>query len=194
MSLTLSDYEKAADELGVPLATVRAFAEVESNGGGFIDGKRPKVQYEPHIMYKRLKANKGDVFANTAKTSYPDLVSVKMGSYQSLNAEDRDMDRAAKLIDRVSALESASWGMFQVMGFNWKTCGYKDVQAFVNAQYTSAGQLDTFVRFIRADARLLAALKAKDWATAARIYNGPLYAKNAYDTKLASAYKRYGGQ
>ncbi|NBT89135.1 MAG: DUF3380 domain-containing protein, partial [Flavobacteriaceae bacterium] len=34
-------------------------------------------------------------------------------------------------------------------------------------------------------------LKAKDWAGFAKGYNGPAYAKNAYDTKLAGAYANF---
>lgn len=34
-------------------------------------------------------------------------------------------------------------------------------------------------------------LQRKDWAGFARGYNGPGYAKNRYDIKLANAYKKY---
>ena len=34
-------------------------------------------------------------------------------------------------------------------------------------------------------------LKAKDWANFARGYNGPAYAKNRYDVKLAAAYAKF---
>ena len=35
------------------------------------------------------------------------------------------------------------------------------------------------------------ALKDKDWSTFAKLYNGPEYAKNKYDSKLSSAYLKY---
>jgi len=38
------------------------------------------------------------------------------------------------------------------------------------------------------------ALRKKDWATFARRYNGPGYAKNSYDTKLKSAYDRFAAE
>ena len=34
---------------------------------------------------------------------------------------------------------------------------------------------------------MLAALQSKDWKTFARLYNGPGYAQNRYDEKLAKA-------
>ncbi|MFJ5384743.1 N-acetylmuramidase family protein [Pectobacterium sp. 21LCBS03] len=191
--LTLLDYRVAASDLGVPVATVKAVTEVESNGSGFLSDSRVKVQYEPHVMYQQLTKHFGSARANAELAKHSDLVASKPGSYQSTDKEDKDMARAATTIDRSCALQSASWGAFQIMGYHWKTCGYPTLQAFINAQYTAAGQLDTFVRFIKADNKLLSALKSRDWATFARIYNGPAYAKNRYDTKLESAYTKYQG-
>lgn len=195
MSKTLveQDYRNAAAVLGADLSAVKSVATVESNGGGFLPDGRVKVQYEPHIMYRQLKAKFGQPRADRELAAHPDLVALKPGSYKSLDKEDKDMDRAAQVIDRQCALESASHGAFQIMGYHWKTCGYETLQQFINAQQTAAGQLNSFVRFIQADSRLSRALKAKDWATFARVYNGPAYAKNAYDTKLAAADKRFGG-
>lgn len=192
-SLTERDYENAAARLSVPVAAVKAVATVESNGGGFLSDGRVKVQYEPHVMYQRLKEHFGQARADKELAAHPDLVALRAGSYQSTDKEDKDMDRAAKLIDRASALEAASWGGFQIMGYHWKTLGYPTQQAFINEQYSAAGQLETFVRFILADSRLARALRAKDWKTFAFIYNGKNYAANRYDTKLAAAYKQFGG-
>ena len=44
------------------------------------------------------------------------------------------MGEAAHL-NRIAALKSASWGKFQLMGFNYKLCGFNSLQAFVNAMY-----------------------------------------------------------
>lgn len=192
-ALVEQDYQNAANRLGADLSAVKAVATVESNGGGFLPDGRVKVQFEPHVFYKQLTTKFGKARADKELSAHPDLVALKPGSYQSLDKEDKDMNRAAQVIDRQCALESASWGAFQIMGYHWKTCGYPTLQVFINAQYTAAGQLDTFVRFILADSRLVRALKAKDWATFARIYNGPAFAKNQYDTKLAAADKKFGG-
>jgi len=191
--LTAKDFQEAANLLGVPVASVKAVAEVESAGSGFIPDGRVKVQYEPHIMYRRLKEHFGQTRADRELRAHPDLVALKAGSYQTLDKEDKDMGRASNLIDRTCALESASWGAFQIMGYHWKTIGYTTLQAFINDQYTARGQLMSFVKFILADSRLLRALRQKDWKTFARIYNGPAYATNKYDTKLAQAEARHRG-
>ena len=54
----------------------------------------------------------------------------------------------------------------------------------------AAAHLDAFVSFILAN-RLDGALRAKNWASFARGYNGPAYAQNAYDKKMAAAYARW---
>ena len=192
-ALLETDFQAAAERLGVSVPAVKAVATVESNGGGFLPDGRVKVQYEPHVMYRQLASNFDRARADKELVAHPDLVAKKAGSYQSLDKEDKDMNRAAQLIDRTSALESASWGAFQIMGYHWKTLQYTTLQGFINDQYTAAGQLETFVRFIQADPSLLKALRGKDWAAFARIYNGPNYAANKYDTKLAAAFKQYGG-
>ena len=192
-SLTEKDYQNAAARLDVPVAAVKAVATVESNGGGFLPDGRVKIQYEPHVMYQRLQKRFNKSRADKELAAHPDLVATKAGSYQSLDKEDKDMDRAANIIDRQCALESASWGAFQIMGYHWETTGYPSLQAFINAQYSAAGQLETFVRFILADSRLARAIRAKDWKTFASVYNGKNYAANKYDTKLAAAYKQFGG-
>jgi hypothetical protein len=60
---------------------------------------------------------------------------------------------------------------------------YRDVDAHLRA----------FVMFNLSDARLSTALRAHDFRTYASIYNGPRYAENRYDVKMADAFKRNGG-
>ncbi|MBV5553030.1 N-acetylmuramidase family protein, partial [Pseudomonas aeruginosa] len=45
--------------------------------------------------------------------------------------------------------------------------------------------------FIDTDPALHKALKARKWADFARLYNGPDYKRNLYDTKLARAYEQH---
>jgi hypothetical protein len=76
------------------------------------------------------------------------------------------------------------------MGFNAAVCGFAHIDDFVNAMAESEGrQLDAMASFIAANG-LDDALRAEDWADFARRYNGPGYAANAYDTRLAAAFAR----
>ncbi len=98
-------------------------------------------------------------------------------------------------LDASCALASASWGLFQVMGYHWELLGYSSVQEFTDAmRLTEAAHLEAFVRFVQADPMLLRALRAKQWATFTRLYNGAAYKENLYDVKLARAFARYDAE
>lgn len=191
------DYKKAAQTLGVEEAAAKAIASVESNGNGLItdpvSGKQvPKILFERHIMFKRLRDNT-PLKSAELMSKYPDIVNSSTGGYKGGIAEHERLARAVE-IDRVSALESASWGAYQVLGLHWKMLGYASVQAFVNDAYTEDGQLRIFVKFIQADKRLVKALKEKDWTAFATIYNGPAYKKNQYDSRMKAEYERFSKQ
>jgi hypothetical protein len=95
-------------------------------------------------------------------------------------------------LSRQAALESASWGLGQIMGFNASKIGYASVDQMVDSFKTSEdAQLDGCVRFIVAKADLKKALLDRRWARVAFFYNGESFAKNHYDTKLSTAFTTY---
>ncbi len=97
---------------------------------------------------------------------------------------------AAAQYHRASALESASWGIGQVMGYHWEILGYASLQAFINAMYKDEVlKLEAMCQYIQVNG-LVNALKNKDWKAFASGYNGAAYAKNSYDVKLANAYEK----
>ncbi|AKV07187.1 peptidoglycan-binding protein [Pseudomonas fluorescens NCIMB 11764] len=189
----------AAGRLGVELATILAVNEVESQGSGFLDNGKPKILFERHIMYRQLatpRAPSDDPaelknHADQLAAVQPNLVNPKSGGYAGGSAEHQRLANA-RLIDDVCALESASWGAFQVMGYHAVRLGYASVTDFTDRMARNENeQFEAFVRFIEAEAALLKALKGKKWAAFARAYNGPDFARNLYDTKLERAYQRH---
>ncbi len=185
LHLTDADFARASEALGVEDAVVRAIAAVEAKGSGFLASGEPKILFEPHI-FSRLTGGRFDA-------SHPDLSYPKWDPkrYGAESAQHGRLDRAAKL-DRNAALQSASWGAFQVMGFNWKTAGFRSLQAFINAMYGGIdGHFAAMVGFIRSDPDMVRALRRHDWASFARLYNGEGYRQNNYDGKLASAYAQH---
>ena len=186
--LTDQDFSRAAESIGIEPAAIKAFSQVESAGAGFDSEGHPKVLFERHVMYRRLKAKRGAMFADDKAARFPDLVNSAPGGYGKGTKQKERIEAAAK-IDRECALESASWGAFQIMGLHWEALGYPKLQDFINAMYRSeADHLEAFVRFVKRDQSLVRALKAKDWDAAARIYNGPSYKKNRYAEKMAAEY------
>lgn len=184
--LTDADFARAAQELGTTPAVVRAVTEVEARGQGFYPGgKEPIILFERHV-FSRLTNGRFD-------KSHPDVSNRAPGGYGPSSDQHRRLTRAAGL-DREAALKSASWGLFQVMGFNHVAAGHPTLQGFINAMYAGeAEQLMAAVAFIKANPVMAKALRDKDWAGFARRYNGPAYAKNKYDTKLAAAYAKHAG-
>lgn len=189
--LTEQNFQQAAELLGVDVASVKAVAEVESAGGGFLQDGRPKILFERHKFYVYYKAAMGQTAASRLMQMNPNICNTKSGGYKGNEAEYPRLN-AAKSYDDTSALLSASWGRFQVMGFNFKAAGFDTVHAFVTAMHQSEGaQLMAFCHFIKFNANLHKALKARRWAVFAAGYNGPNYKANNYDSKLAQAYARY---
>lgn len=194
-----ADLVKAAERLDVPLASIYAVNEVESNGRGFLDNGKPAILFERHIMYRRLAMPQfeGDdaaqlqQHADQLAASNPALVNPQAGGYAGGTAEHQRLANA-RLIDDIAALESTSWGAFQIMGYHWQRLGYTNVQEFVAAMNANESQqLEAFVRFIETDQALHKALKAKKWVTFAEFYNGPAYKRNLYDIKLQRAFERH---
>ncbi|WP_153075786.1 N-acetylmuramidase family protein [Paraburkholderia bonniea] len=184
-----ADLIEAADALGVPAACIRAVNDVESRGCGFLADGRPVILFERHKFWQRLEACGTNPSPFAARS--PNIVSQKAGGYQGGAAEYIRL-AAAELINPVAAWESASWGAFQVMGYHWQRLGYASIDDFVaSMERDEASQLDAFVRFIAADPALLAALRGRKWIQFAKTYNGPNYARNLYDAKLAQAYLKY---
>lgn len=182
MPLSTKDFQRAAKALGCDLAAIKAVTRVESRGQGFLPSGEPVVLFERHIMNRLLRA-KGIIVRDQL-----DVVNTTPGGYKGGKAEHTRLAKAA-LIDRDCALQSCSWGMFQIMGFHWNALGYKTLQAFINDMYKSeAKHLDAFVKFILINPKLHKALVAHDWNTFAHGYNGPKYKANRYDEKLNAEY------
>lgn len=179
-----------ATRLNVELPALLAVAEIESGGKAFarVNGKNePLIRFEGHYFDRRLTAAQRKE-ARAAGLSSPTAGAVK----NPVKQEDRwKLLNKAILINSNAALESVSWGLGQVMGAHWKALGYGSVSALVNECRASvAGQIEVMARFIETN-NLAGHLRRKDWAAFAKAYNGPGYKKNAYDTKMASAYARW---
>ncbi|HET9628718.1 MAG TPA: N-acetylmuramidase domain-containing protein [Novosphingobium sp.] len=182
--LAPSDFARAAAALGCSIAAVRAVVEVESKGG-FLPDARPRILFERH-KFSAFTAHAYD-------TTHPAISARQPGGYLGGAREYDRLDEALAL-DREAALKSASWGAFQIMGFNHAAAGHADVESFVAAMVSGhAAQLDAYVAFVRA-AGLAPALVAQDWPAFARGYNGPAYARFAYDTKIAAAFARFAAE
>lgn len=178
------DWEEAASKLDCQVAAIKAVAEVEAPKGGFLPSGQCTILFERH-WFSKLTAHKFDY-------GYPELSNRKPGGYKGGEAEHLRLQLAVAL-NREAALQSASWGKFQIMGFNHKACGCDTLQKFINLVCTSEYvQLQLFVAYLKSRG-LDGALRRANFALFARLYNGSNYAINKYDTKMHLAFVRNGG-
>lgn len=187
-----ADLQMAAEKLGVDVACIRAVNAVESRGSGFIGNGRPAILLERHVAFERAKS--AGMPVDRLAAQYPTLISQARGGYAGGVAEWQRFDALRGVTSAAIAIESCSWGLFQIMGYHWQALGYDNAADWQSCMETSeAEQLDAFVRFVQKDDALLKALKARKWSDFAKRYNGPAYAENCYDAKLAAAYAKAKG-
>lgn len=190
ISLTEEDFKEVAKRLGVEVAAIKAVVEIEAGRThqGFAAPGKPLINFDL-AMFRRFATRRG---VNLAKYSKSHSVVFTSSSGSQAKAHRR-LD-AAMTINPNAAIEGTFWGMFQIGGFNWKKCGAESLEDFVKKMSSSErAQLDMFAEFIT-NAGLLKPLQNKDWATFARGYNGPGYARRSYHTRMAQAYAKYSSK
>lgn len=179
--LTEQDFLEASKLLNCEIALIKAVTQIESGGYGFFEDDRPKILFEAHYFSKFTKGKYDKTKPNISSPTWNRRL------YIGGISEYTRLDEAIKL-DKKSALQSASWGMFQIMGSNYSACGFKNVEDFVKAMYeNSKNHLLAFCSFLKSkglDKKLI----AKDWAGFALGYNGAGYKANSYDVKIKNAY------
>jgi hypothetical protein len=194
-TLSDTDFQNAAAQLGNGISAnlVKAFATVESGGrSGFGPAKLPVIAFEGHI-FRRYTKHKYD--QTHPLLSY--IYKKKAGPQWQTNNKDQtkawETMATAFGLDQEAALMSASWGMFQIMGFNFASCGYKTVFEFAAAMKINAGQqLKAFLGFCAKNPAFIKAAKNKDYAGMARSYNGEDFGD--YDVRIKKAFEALEGK
>jgi hypothetical protein len=184
LPLTAADVTEVAAQLGCEPAAIWAVCDVESAGSGFLPDKRPRILFEAHVFGKLTRHRFDATHPNVSAPSWNRALYGIGGAHQ--------YDRLAEAIalNQAAALESASWGLFQILGVNFGQCGFASAADYVAAMCESERRhLTAFAEFCRRGG-LDRFLRARDWTRFALGYNGPAEADNGYDTKLAAAYRR----
>lgn len=187
LHLTDSDFKIVADELDIEVATIKAVVEIEAGKAmrGFWAPGVPVVNFDNTMFQKyrsRAQSKEGDKTAKVPEglTGHPLKAWTRLVNARKINSQGADL--------------GTFWGMFQIGGFNYQKCGCGSIEEFVKRMsYSELEQLQLFAVFISTTG-MVEFLKNKDWRGFARKYNGPSYAKRAYHTKMANAYRRYSAQ
>ena len=186
-------YANLSNHLKAEEAAVRAVVEVESKGNGFLPNGKPKILFEGHIFWRELK--KAGIDPARHLKGNEDILYQKWTKSFYKKSGEQEYERLGRAvqIDEEAALKSASWGAFQLMGFHAKALGFASAKAFVEAQQSAAGQVESFLLFVRSNPPMLKALRDRNWEKFAERYNGKEYKKNKYDSQLRKHYEKFNG-
>ena len=184
LRITKDQIKKLANSIWLDYASLMAIIETETPGYGFdkLTGKL-LIQFEPHY-FKR-----NEPFAPSGAWSI-NKVDVQKKEWEAFNS--------AFKIDAESAMLSTSIGMPQIMGQNFKACGFKSVgemwDEFKKGEYH---QIHALCQFLLSNKKLYQAIKNKDWDKVAYYYNGASYKEMAkkwgrepYDITLRKNYEK----
>jgi hypothetical protein len=199
--LSEKDLIDFADRYNLELAAVKAVNQIESSGKGFLAFGKPRILFEGHVFWNELK--KRNLQPNSFLNSLTQDVLYEKWTkkyYRGGEGEYERMERAAGIsaspLAKEAAYCSASWGAFQIMGYNFKNLGYNSIDNWVSAMNEHEREhLAAFGKFIAMKSisgkKLVDWLKEKNWAKFAEGNNGSGYKKNKYDEKLKAAYNKY---
>lgn len=187
--LAQGDVGDAARAIGISTAVLLAFLEVEAAGRGFDSQNRPKMLFEPHVFWRNLAGALRDAAARAGlayakwKRNYP------ADSYPRLSK--------AIGIAREPGFRSASYGLPQILGENFKAAGFASAEAmFSTMKQGEREQLLAMVTLLKSWG-LAAHLTGKDfskpdsWRPAVSRYNGKSYEANNYHVKAAAAFVKH---
>ena len=188
--LSESDFEEIAQEYNTDATILKALCQVETGGkGGFLDNGRASILYEGHIFWRELKRQ--SINPELYAEEYSNIVypTWDRSKYSGGTAEYLRLSTALS-INRIAALRSTSWGMFQIMGFNHPLCDEPTIDRFVERMNESeASQLRLSLNYIK-NAGIMPLLNNHKWADFALLYNGVSYKQNKYDERLCDAYEK----
>lgn len=162
--LTAADFNATLQNLNADAAAVWSILQVESGKAGYLPDRRPQILFERAQFHTRTQG--------AYDTTHPGISASTWGGYTGGMGEYTRLGEAYDL-DSTAALQSASWGIGQVMGFNHQVAGYASVTDFVGDMCASeALQLKAFENFLK-NSGIAPHLASHDWNTVALKYNGP---------------------
>ncbi len=196
-------YEKLSSELDVEKAVFQAIAIIESGGRNSFNvvggDNYAKILFERHYMYSICKNDFGmttgelNQYKNQSPDIFNDLSVLKDdGASYGTELEQYPKLTRAKEINYSAAVQSCSWGKFQVMG-KYFNKGYESIEDFEKAMNQCELQQYYYFKIYLekiGGTSMIKAMRDKDWNKIARLYNGPNYTANNYHTKMESEYNK----
>src|SRR5438552_10868991 len=114
-ALSRTGLDSVANRVGVQAAEIWTVLAVETSGCGYLPDRRPQILFERHIFHRLTNGKYDD-----GDTSDP-----TPGGYGARGAPQYDRPNRAILKDRAAAVQSASWGLGQIMCMNFEKVGFQ---------------------------------------------------------------------
>lgn len=178
--------ERFSLKYNIQPAVMKAIIEVESSSSGFYSKKEEftgkcRVRFEPDWFVK---------FASSRPYFLPASISPETAKRNSQFTNRHAFERAL-IQSPQAAIKATSFGLGQIMGFNYQKAGYSDVLDFVHDMEESEYfQLEAMMQFIVSNRALLVAIQQNEFELIAKLYNGKNYIQGNYHNKLKDAYNR----
>lgn len=168
-----------------------AIAKQESKGSSFQAVKQATILFERHKMYSLL-IKKGNTKASVDALSikHPSIVNKNSGGYNDMTSYDKL--KTAKSIDYDCAVQSCSWGKFQVMGFHYANLYSSPRELEKAMNMCELQQFKYFVLYLKKTNGMVDALKNKNWEGIATLYNGSKWKEK--NPEYANNVKKYYNQ
>jgi N-acetylmuramidase/Putative peptidoglycan binding domain len=180
-ALSKAGLDANAAQLGVSAAEIWTVLAVETSSCGFLPDRRPQILYERHVFHRLTQGRYDD----------GDISDPSPGGYGAPGAHQYERLSLAIARDRSAALQSTSWGIGQIIGYDFAAAAYSSVENMINAACQSEDEQLQATGNLLISMKAHTALRAHDWTSFARRYNGPDYVTNRYDVRLNAEYNKY---
>lgn len=121
---------------------------------------------------------------------YQEMTKKRIDNGVEVQSKEWAAFEQASALNRDAALLCTSWGLGQIMGFNFKKAGYDSVQEMVNEfQLSEFFQLQGMLTFIKNDPTMYNAIRTKNFRQFFSKYNGPKWEQFGYGVRFSEAYK-----
>ena len=183
-----------ANAHGIEPNVLLAVLQIESGGNAFNSFGKPVARFELHVFVNYLneseKAQFNQYFEENGWQHHLANLGNGLEQFHGNQEKEYKVLELAKSINKEAAYKSASYGMAQLMGFNFKACGFNSAEELFNAFCLSeAEQALAFCRFL---GNKLEPLRSKDFKTFASWYNGPGQV-DRYAALMLQAYNNLNG-
>ena len=139
--LTRNDVDEVLDLIGAEESALWAVLAVETSGSGFLPDRRSKILFERHYFHRLTEGRFDD--------EYPNISAKSAGGYGAAGAHQYDRLNIALKLNEAAALQSASWGLGQIMGSHFEKLGYATPQDMIESFVQSEGdQLQGIAKFL----------------------------------------------